>query len=600
MNSRALVLLFALFLAIGWGCGGDGSRQQRPPADWTRLSNDVIVRIPAEPGSLHPVFAAGDNYASQVFRHLRYSLMYIDPHTGDFSPLLVKGKPDVQEIASGPFAGGISYTYEMLPEATWDNGDPITGEDYAFCLKAILNPKVPAQRLRVYFENIRDVVVDAANPRRFTVITDEPYILAEEAISGGFSLFPAYVYDPEGLMAGFTVRELADSGTLAGLENDPRLQQFADLFSQDRFNREPEFIQGCGPYQLESWESGQRLVLRRKANWWGDKLKEDYPLIKAYPSSITYRPVRDNAAAATMVKDEQLDIAVMIDSKDFVDFRDDARLNGIYEFYSPSMMAFYMIYINTRRPELSDRLVRRALAHAVNVEEIIETVFFGLGQPTVGPIHPSKDYYRKDLPLIRQDFDKARSLLREAGWEDTNNDGTVDKTIDGQRLEMKLDYLISNNEVTERLALLVKDAAQRIGIELNIVARDFQNYRTELNNRNFDIAGGALQAQPILDDLVQIWHTESDRPDGFNRMGFGNAESDALIEEVRHTLDKQRRDQLYREFQQIVYDEQPVIFLMAPQGRILVHKRFDSFTSVVNPGYFPELYPLQYEAPMPE
>ncbi|MCB0681686.1 MAG: hypothetical protein KDC32_12325, partial [Saprospiraceae bacterium] len=61
-----------------------------------------------------------------------------------------------------------------------------------------------------------------------------------------------------------------------------------------------------------------------------------------------------------------------------------------------------------------------------------------------------------------------------------------------------------------------------------------------------------------------------------------------------------RRDQLYREFQQIVYDEQPVIFLMAPQGRILVHKRFDSFTSVVNPGYFPELYPLQYEAPMPE
>ncbi|MCB0705959.1 MAG: hypothetical protein KDC34_11640 [Saprospiraceae bacterium] len=583
--------IFTLFLVLGTllftAC------KEEPKTDWKRTGNEQIIRLESEPAGINPVLMVFDRYSAQVIGDLFQYLMEIDPKTMMLSPVLIKAAPVVEEITSGPLEGGTIYHFDILDEAVWDDGKPITGYDYAFTIKTIMNPVVPAQQTRPYFESLADVQVDPENPKKFSVYMKEKYILAEEVLVGAAPVMPAHLFDPEGLMSKVSIVDLVDTAKTALLESDPDMIAFADLFSSDKYNRDIEFLRGSGAYKVVEWESGQRLVLEKKADWWGDALSDQYSGLKAIPDKIIYKPVPDVVAAATLTRSESFDIVPLLDSKDFSSMRQEEQMQNIYEFYTPTQMMFYLTYINTKDERLNDKRVRRAFAHLMNLDEIIETLFFGLGERIIGPIHPSKDYYNRDLKPIDFNTQKASELLTEAGWIDSNGNGVVDKEINGELVEMRIEYLTTQTPASQNIALLFIENARKVGVEVQLVTKDFQTWKDEMNNRNYLLAGAGLGAQPILDDLYQIWHTSSDTPTGFNRMGFGNARSDQILEDIRVTLDKPKRDALYRELQEIIYDEQPVIFLLAPQGRVMVHKRWDSFTSAVRPGYFPRAYELK-------
>ena len=95
----------------------------------------------------------------------------------------------------------------------------------------------------------------------------------------------------------------------------------------------------------------------------------------------------------------------------------------------------------------------------------------------------------------------------------------------------------------------------------------------------------AYGLDPLPDDPKQLWHTSSDTPDGSNRFGFGNAESDALIDAIRTTLDVDERAVLYKKFQELFYEEQPVILLFSPREKIAISKRLKGAPSILKPGF---------------
>lgn len=588
MRRRLPFLLFFALLFSFYQCKPD----PKPDANWKRTSNEIIIRLPAEPSGLNPVVSIADQYSSQVMRHIFLYLMNINPGTSQLEPSLVKGEPSITAISEGPLKGGLRYTFEIREEAVWDDGSPVTGNDYVFSLKTVFNPRIPAQRIRPYLAMIQAVEVDPANPRKFSVLTNDTYILTLEAIVATVPVLPAYNYDPQGYLTDIPLADLIDPERAKALENDPRLQQFADLFTSERYGRDPASVSGCGAYSLESIAEDQRITLVRKTDWWGDKIKNPPSSLQAYPQKLIYWPIRDQAAAVSLLKSEDLDLGVGLDPKDFIDMRALPEVAADYEFFTPATYSYYFIYVNTKNPKLNDSKVRLALAHLLNVDQIIETVFYGMGERVNGPVLPMKDYYDKDLPLIPFSVDKAKLLLSEAGWTDSNNNGTVDKVVNGERVEMKLTYLISNVPAQEKIAAIFKDAASQAGIDLEILSKEFQAQRADLNTRNYELASGALAAQPVLDDFFQVWHTASDTPDGTNRTSFGNAQSDELIETIRQTIDKKERDKLYKTFQKMVYDEQPMLFLLTPQSRILIHKRFEAFASPLTPGFFPHQYQL--------
>lgn len=566
--------LFFLFLFVAM----TSCQKDQAPA-YKHNDNTVRVRLPADIKTLNP-YLYRTGYENTVHSLIFQALMDFEPESLKMAPQLVKSPATIEDIAEGENAGGQRFTFEILDEAVWDDGKPVTGQDFEFTLKALFNPKAPTQRWLAYLDYLTGIEVDPANPKRFSVLTNSKYFLAQAAIST-LVVLPKHIYDPEGVLDNFSFSDLASGNP--DVSNDERLQQYADRFGSPEFARET--VSGSGPYSLVEWVDGQRVVLAKKPNWWGDALADKFVLLQAYPDTIIFLPMPDQTAAATALRNQDLDVSLEVDSRLFVELRDDPAMQEVYNFFNPPRFVFYYIPLNTKNPKLADKRVRRALAHLLNMQEVIDVLYDGFGEPLVGPFLPDKPYYHKDLPPIQQDFEKAKTLLEEAGWTDTDGNGIVDKEIDGQRVDLELEFLYTpGSNFQENLSALVQENAKKVGIEIERVPVESNVMGERLRNRDYEMAGRGAGASPVNDDPKQLFHTDSDNPGGTNYARFGTPETDSLIEAIRTAPTDEARLPLYLKLQEIIYDEQPIIFLFAPQDKIVVHKRFDAVITRQRPG----------------
>ena len=216
----------------------------------------------------------------------------------------------------------------------------------------------------------------------------------------------------------------------------------------------------------------------------------------------------------------------------------------------------------------------------------------GLGQRATGPIHPKRKYYNKNLPPIKQDINRSLALIKEAGWEDTNNNGTPDKMINGKREELIISIKVTNKGEGQTLATILKENAKKAGFEINIEVLDPSEFNQDLRQFNFELIPVRTRAISSFDDPFQSWHSESDQAGGGNRSGFRNAEADQVIMNIRTAETEAERDSNYLRLQEILYEEQPAIFLYIPLERIIVSKKFNIISSSRKPGYFENLFKL--------
>lgn len=583
---------FLLPLAILLGlfaCKTDPERASGT-ATWAPLErplDEVIVRLPSDPTRLHPVLYGGDAQAAQVMRHIFQVPMDFAYDEGmALQPMLVKEAPEVRDVELSDGRPGVAYTFRILPQARWDNGAPVTGNDYVFSLKCILNPAVGAARFRGYFTFVEEALVDPADPRTFTVFTGEKYLLGMDVLAN-LTVLPEYHYDPDGLLRDISIERLAGATDDAQLlEKMPQLGQFAEQFGDAKYGRDPASVVGSGPYRLVSWDTDEQLLLERKTDWWGTALSGRFPQLSAAPERIRYRIIPDKAAAVAALKDRAVDVVSQIDSKAFNELRDDPLVTADYNlFLLPSLQQFF-IPLNTKKPLLADKRVRRALALTLDAQTVIDRLYYGHGKRNASAISTAKSYYNKELPLLQLDVEKARALLAEAGWSDTDGDGVVDKVVDGQRQNLRIRFLTTTSAFSKNVTALWQENARLAGIAIEGVPMDGKTMRTAVRNREFDAYIRAIGGDPVPDDLTQLWHSGSARPDGSNTSGYGDAESDALIDAIRTELDPAARYDLYQQIQRDIYEEQPVIFLFSPLDRIAVHKRLQYTPTSRKPGFF--------------
>lgn len=563
--------------------------------DDKRLSeNTVTVAISDEPDRLTP-FISSSGYATQVIRHIFMPLLAVNPQTLVTEPYLAKAIPTQTLIDTGAFKGGIGYTFELQDAAKWDDGSPITAADVEFSLKIIFNPKVGAKAWRGYFEPVKDFQIDVTNNKKFTVITDHFYMKMEEALRDLLVLQAAH-YDPQGLLKTIALRDLADPIVAQKLaEENANIQTFATQYADAKFGREKGAVQGSGAYSLENWETGQRLTLKKKTNWWGNALATQNPNFTAQPDGIIYRPFKDNAAAISELKNGKLDVMNTIRPDIFTALQKNDSVTKSYNFFTPPTTTYAFIGMNSKIPKLADKRVRQALAHLIDNDLVAKNVFKGLATPISSPILPSSPFFNKNLQLITLDIEKSKSLLANAGWTDSNQNGTVDKKINGQLVEMQLQIWILTKGAGKDVALMMQENGKKVGVGIELVAKtDLNTLKNDLKKRDFELYQMGSSADPGLFDPYQDWHSSNDTPDGSNRVGFGNAASDKIIEELRSTRDTDRRRNLYQQFQQTLYDEQPCIFLVNLKERIAIHKRFDrAETTILTPGFDEQFFVLK-------
>ena len=297
-------LVICAFIALSFSyCSVSPSSPER--------GNSVITRLVSEPDVLNPMLS-NSGYSSQIVRHILTPLIEFHPFTLELTPVLCKALPTENPIDTGRYAGGIAYTYELLEEAKWEDGSPVTAWDYLFTLKATFNPKVRAAIWRANIPYIREVQIDPEYPKKFTVLADNRYILGTLA-TGNWNLYPEYLYDPEKIMRNFNLPDLTDPEKAKLLaDSDLRLDSFALAFENVQHAREKGFVSGAGPYRFEQWLSGQQIVLVKKDNYWGDQLAEKHPWLTGKPEKIIFKPIPDESTALTSLQNQSVDVLTSI------------------------------------------------------------------------------------------------------------------------------------------------------------------------------------------------------------------------------------------------------------------------------------------------
>jgi peptide/nickel transport system substrate-binding protein len=549
-----------LALSIVLGCGGRersgtdhavGGQVAGETSTTPTTGDWLVTHNLSDPEQLNPL-TSNDAAASEILAYILQSLLTRDPRTLELKPLIAVSRPVVSKDK-------LIYTFKIRHDVHFQDGRPLTGEDVLFSIKAIKCPLVNAPFLRVYF----DSVVDAQLLDEYTIrfVTKEPYFL-NESVLGSIDVLPRHYYDPSNLLKEVTVGDLRKDAS----KLPQSVKQFADDFNKN-YSRNP---MGSGPYQFQGWKTGREIELIRDRNYWGyGKEGVDQPFLDRYK----YRIINNLEAALVTLKSGGLDEMGLSPIQHVRGTGSDRfkREFQKHEYFAPN---YSYIGWNNNHPIFRDKQVRKAMTYLTNRSQMVKTVLFDLGEVVEGPIYFFRPEYDKSLPSYPYDPKKALELLKAAGWSDTDGDGILDKIIDGQKVAFRFEIKVnSGNPTRKSVALVLQDELRKHGIAAAVRELDWTIFLADVKTRKFDaiLLGWAMSVNEP--DAYQVWHSSQAANKGSNHISYKNARVDQILEQYRREFDPQKRIQLYREFQQILNDEQPYTFLFVGKSVAAVHRR---------------------------
>lgn len=543
----------------------------------------VVIHQLSDPSSLCPLTAT-DNGAYAILPNVCQTLLGFDYKTYDLTPILAKERPKIEYLPTGE----MNITLEIRPEATWDDGSPVTADDVAFSLKAIRCPKIENSGLRGEFQDIETIDIDSLNRKKMVIRYKEAYYTAEESLCDLWVL-PRKIYDKDGILENYSLAQLrtTDNETL---QNDPQLTRFATDFNSPTFQR--EIIAGSGAYKFVSWETQKDIVLERKKNWWGDKLAKSVSAywVQAVPQQLIYETINDMTTAVIGLKGGKIDVMANVIPKDFVDLQNSPEFTNQFNLFTPLQLTFSYIGINMRNPKLTDVRVRRALANLMDVDTYIDKMSYGMAARANSFILPGSEKYKnRQLETPEFDIEAAQKLLAEADWKDSNKNGTLDKIINGKltELELTINYNTGNKK-REKVCLILQENAKKAGVKIEIIPLEWSKMQENMKQQEFDLFVNASGKTAVCEpEPYQMWHTNSSEKGGSNYMGFGDATSDALIIQLRTERNPDKRKDLLFSLQEKINEQVPCIFLTNSKNTLVVNKRYSNVYESINPpGYW--------------
>ncbi len=478
-----------------WACGDSRETGARRPAA-------LVLGYAAELQTLNPVVSTDQNANDLI-----YSLLFTPLVTYDAS---FNVQPWLAEAWTLSDTG---ITFQLRSDVTWHDGEPVTAEDVKFTFDLAKNPAVASPLGAAYLSNVQTAAV--LDPYRIRFTFTAPHA---EPLEDFF--WPPV---PKHLLEEVSPEDLA----------------------RDPFGRAPL---GSGPYRFVRWEVGQALELEREP---------------AFPAAlggaaeigrVVYRflPERTTRLAELLRGDIHVDGPLAPQDAERV--RD---APGV-ELLSFPWRQFTYIGWNTRRDPFRESGARRALALAIDREELLDAILRGLGQPAssvIPPWHP----YAPSLSPLPYAPDSAAAILEGLGWRDVDGDGVRER--DGRPLRFQL-LASQRNPVFADLVQVVQAQLARVGIEVEARLLEWQTVLGLHRSRDFD----AVLTNWVLDnfrvDPRPLFHSSQVAIEGSaNRSSYSNPEADSLMDLGARTLDAAEATGIWRRFAEIVQADQPITLL---------------------------------------
>ena len=530
--------------------------------------NTVIAHITVQPDGLHPF---NDNSAirSYIFNYTQKTLIKLDINSLDYIPSLVKNMPTASE-------DNLSFEYEIKKGVLWDDGTELNAKDVAFSVKLMLCPLTNNAQIRSnYTTVIKSIELDPNNPMKFimhaqNIHWDNNFIFSELFIQ------QKSLWDPKRVLNNVSFENLLSED----FDETEALQEWFNAYNNADNSYKPNLLVGLGAYQVTQWEASQYITIEKKENWWGAKDTSVYN--KAYPDKIIFKIITEDASSYLALKNQEIDVTTRVGTVKLMKLQEREYFNNNYDSEFLDQYSFNYMGLNMKpdgikqKPFFVDQKVRRAMAYLIPIDEIIEVMMHGKGSRQASLISPLKSTYNDTLKLIPLDIEKAKELLTEAGWIDTDGDNIRDKMINGVKtpFSFKLSYMSS--PTSKEIVLMMKESMYRAGVVAEPTPMDFSLFYKNAGDHKFDAMLAGWGSSAAYSNPMQLWHTSSWVNKGSNFCGFGDAYSDALIEEANTTLDYDTHRNALLKLQAKIYEDQPYVFLYITKRKFAIHKRFDN------------------------
>lgn len=473
-------------------------------ADAPLYGGSVVVAVSADPGGLNPAIT------TQGGVHLICGSIYSGLVAHDFN---LNPVPDVAESWEVS-PDGRTYTFHLAHDVEFHDGVALTSEDVRFTFEELLMKYHSRTRTSIG-DNLRDILT----PDPHTVIFEfnRPYAAFLQLIDvTNAPVMPKHLYE----------------GT------DPLTNPH---------NTRPI---GSGPFKFQEWLKGDHLTLVRNDKY--------FKKGKPYLDRIVYK-VMPSASMATIAF-EKGEVDYLTPSP-----LDAARLQNqpevvITDKGREGFATVETLIPNLTRQPLSDLRVRRAMAHAIDKNFLVDKVLFGMGMPATGPVSRMLAWaYNPNVEKYETNVELSNQLLDQAGYK---------RGADGVRFHLRFVHASSYAKVAEAL----RDQMREVGIELDLQLMEFSAAVDEVYiKKDFDLAFASFENGPDPDIGVKRTVVSSNiGPIPFsNGAGYRNARVDELFALAASELDKQKRTAYYFEAQDILVKDLPYFWLYEPKTAVV-------------------------------
>ena len=536
---------FSLNLFAAVGAARDGAEESLVvPGEIGRAGGRIVLSLRGEPKTLNPLTAA-DTVSREVIGAMQADLVHINRATQLTEAALAKG----WKVS----ADGLQYTLTLRSGVKFSDGQPMDADDVVFTCRVYLDENVHATQRDLLIVGGKPIVVRKLDAQTVVFQLAKPYGVGERLFDG-LDILPRHLLEKP-----YQEGKLAQWGTLG---------------------TKPSEWAGLGAFRLKEYVAGQRLVLERNPFYWKtDAAGKRLP----YLDEIVFLFVPSADAQVLRFQSGETDIISRLGAENFSVLSRQPRGYTLADAGPGLEYNFLFFNLNESGEKASaeakqkqkwfrDAKFRQALSAAVDRAAIVRLVYQGRGAALWGPVTPGNPrWVDAQIAHPARSLERARQLLQEAGFRWASSAEGAPQLLDaeGNRVELSIITSSSNADRAKMAALLQADLTE-VGMKVQVVPLELRSLIDRVTqSKEYDacILGiASYDADPNSD--LNVWLSTGGmhlwNPSQAHAGTPWEAEMDRLMEEQLTTVDVARRKKLYDRVQEILAENQPMIFLASP------------------------------------